>query len=192
MPDKTALLERALRTMRGLADQVAPGDLGRPTPCEEYDVGGLLAHVIGWQRVFGACAAGHEPPVVAGSPAYVLSPDPAGDLRVAAAALVENLRHRTDPAITVPYRGTTSVAVLVDELLAETVIHAWDLATGLRRTVEFDDELVAAAHVGLSRLLGESFAERAFLPPPPSATARDELERLLVRSGRSVPGAGAR
>jgi uncharacterized protein (TIGR03086 family) len=188
---RLGLLERALRVMRDVVAELAPDDGDLPTPCAEYDVRRLLEHVIGWQRVFAACAAGEEPPLHDGSPTYRASADLAGDLGRASATLVSCLRNRRDRAITLPYRGDTSVDLLVDELLAETVIHAWDLATGLGRTVEFDDDTVAAAHVGLSKLLGESFARTAFRAPQQMAAAAEqgELERLLARSGRTVDGA---
>ncbi|VXB88636.1 maleylpyruvate isomerase family mycothiol-dependent enzyme [Aeromicrobium sp. 9AM] len=179
------LLESVLRTTRRLADRLEPRDLERPTPCDELDVRRLLEHLIGWQQIMGACAAGLEPALADGSPTYVASADIAGDLRAASTALVNSLRQRNDDTIVLPYRGSTSVDVMHAEQLAEHVIHTWDLGAALGVPVSFDEEVVTAAHEGLSLMLGESFAEMGFRTPVSAQPAPTELARLLVRSGRS-------
>lgn len=180
------LLERATQVTRGLVERMVPDDLERATPCDEYDVRGLLEHLIGWQQVFAACATGGAPALADGSPTYTASAHLSEDLAAASTALIESLRHRRDASITLPYRGVTSVELLVDELLAETVIHTWDLAIGLGASVVFDDEMVAAAHIGLSKLLDEPFAETGFRPARGSVASGTDLDRLLERSGRQV------
>lgn len=76
----------------------------------------------------------------------------------------------------------------LDELIAETVIHTWDLATALGSAVEFDDRTLSAAHEGLSELLRESFASMAFRTPRHTTSTDSELKRLLKRSGRLTTG----
>lgn len=180
------LLEEILRTTQHLADRLEPGDLARPTPCEGFNVRGLLEHVIGWQQMSAECAADLRPTLRDGSPTYVAETGIAEDLRDATTALLTNLRARSVETITMPYRGTTSVQTLHAELVAEALIHTWDLATALGRVVEFDDEAVAAAHEGLSLLLGESFTDMGFRSPHPVTPAADELVRLIERSGRTT------
>ncbi len=174
-----------------VGDGVRPADLVRPTPCGEYDVRRLLEHVIGWQLVFAACAVDEKPPLADGSPTYVLTGEPGPELRAASTLLAANLDGRAAETIALPYRGTVPVANLIDELIAETVIHTWDLAAGLGRSVEFDPAIIAVAQVGLTKMLAESFAEQGFRRAG-GATAGDELGDLLVRSGRdprwSAPG----
>ena len=179
------LLETALATTRHVADGLGPDDLRRPTPCGEFDVRRLLEHVIGWQLVTAACAVDEEPPLLDGSPTYRASSEPVRDLREASTTLVANLRSRTEDTITMPYRGVTPMSVMLAELIAETVIHTWDLATARGRQVDFGAEVVAAAHDGLTLLLGESFAEVGFGVSAETPRAGDELGRLLVRSGRT-------
>jgi uncharacterized protein (TIGR03086 family) len=178
--ERLTILANAVHITQELVGHLSPADLARPTPCGEYDVRRLLEHVIGWQQVFAACASGHEPPLADGSPTYTLTDDPARDLREA--DLVTHLS-RASATIDMPYRGETPVEHLVEELVAETVIHSWDLATGLGRSIRYDDATVALAHSGLTRMLGESFAEEGFRPPT-ELTVSTEFERLLVRSGR--------
>ena len=179
------LLETVLHATRRVVEGLEPADLDRPTPCEEFTVRRLLEHVIGWQQVMGACAADLEPSLTDGSPTYRVSANVAGDLRVASATLLANLRHRTTRTITLPYRGATSVVVMQLEQIAEYVIHTWDLAAAVGVGLDFDNDVLGAAHEGLSLLLGESFAEMGFRPPATTDPASGELVRLLVRSGRS-------
>jgi uncharacterized protein (TIGR03086 family) len=184
------MLARVLAVTQAVVDDVRPTDLIRPTPCGEYDVLRLLEHVIGWQQVNAACALDADPPFADGSPTYVLTGEPGDELRAAATAWTANLAKRTNATITLPYRGTVSLADVVDEWIAETVIHTWDLAAALHRSVAFEPDVVATAHTGLTKLLAESFAEQGFRPAV--AAAPNGLEGLLVRSGRdpgwSVPG----
>jgi uncharacterized protein (TIGR03086 family) len=182
--DSLTLLEGAVHITQQLVDGLDPADLALPTPCAEYDVRRLLEHLIGWQLVFAACAVNERPPVADGSPTYSLTDDPGRDLRAASVALVGNLRRRAADTVTLPYRGQTSVGHFVDELVAETVIHTWDLAAGLGQPIEYDEATVATAHTGLTKLLGESFAEQGFRSPT-ARTDTNEFDRLLVRSGRS-------
>jgi len=178
------LLETVLSATRRAAERLTPHDLERPTPCDEFDVRRLLEHVIGWQQVTAACAADHQPPLLDGSPTYRASSDPVRDLGEAATRLVTNLRARTDNTITMPYRGVTPMRVMLDELIAETVIHTWDLAAARGLTIAFDAEIVDVAHDGLTLLLGESFAEMGFRTSSAPDRAADGLLGLLERSGR--------
>ncbi|AKU16970.1 maleylpyruvate isomerase family mycothiol-dependent enzyme [Luteipulveratus mongoliensis] len=180
------LLAGVLRTMQGVVDGMGPDDLGRVTPCAEYDVRRLVEHIVGWQQVFAASAAGLEPPLADGSPTYVASEDVSVDQRAASLALLESLES-AGPTLTMPYRGETPTSVLVDELIAESVIHTWDLATSLGLEIAFEHEAVAVAHVGLTALLGESFAAEGFAQQSGPASGGD-LVALLRRSGRSPVG----
>ncbi|GAA4538245.1 maleylpyruvate isomerase N-terminal domain-containing protein [Pseudonocardia xishanensis] len=115
-------LGAALDALRAVP--VAPDRLNLPTPCADFDVRGLLTHVVGRHHVFAACPTGTAQQ---GDSTHVLG-DPAADLRESSAALlaaVDTAPAFADP----PYRGRTAVPVLVAELVAETVLHGWDLAT---------------------------------------------------------------
>jgi len=179
------LLERVLVTTRRTAEGLTPQDLDRRTPCEEFDVRRLLEHVIGWQQVTAACAADREPPLLDGSPTYRASSEPERDLREASERLVTNLRARTDETITMPYRALTPMRVMLDELIAEAVIHTWDLAAARGLEIAFAPDVMDVAHDGLTLLLGESFAEMGFrASAAPQHGSSNDLLRLLVRSGR--------
>jgi Mycothiol maleylpyruvate isomerase N-terminal domain len=48
---------RAVRATMGVVSQVAPADLGRPTPCGDWTLGELLSHMIAQHHGFAAAAA---------------------------------------------------------------------------------------------------------------------------------------
>lgn len=161
---------------------VGPADLDRPTPCAEFDVRGLLTHVVGWHHVFAACLTGTAAP---GDPTHVLL-DPVADLRVSSRLLLDALDTAPDEA-ELPYRGRTPVPVLVTELVAETVLHGWDLATALGAPFAVDDPVLAEAERGLALLRGEVFAAEAFHPATGTGVGAGGLPGLVARSGRD-PG----
>ncbi|WP_181780797.1 maleylpyruvate isomerase family mycothiol-dependent enzyme [Pseudonocardia pini] len=161
----------ALRSVR-----VRPEDLDLPTPCAEYDVRGLLTHVVGWQWVFADRLTGRGR---GGDPTHRLG-HPAADLSASSAALLAALA-TAPPDVELPYRGRTPVPTLVAELVAETVLHGWDLATALGTSITLDDAVLATAGEGLTLLRGEVFGESAFAPPKAAGTG---LAGLVARSGR--------
>jgi uncharacterized protein (TIGR03086 family) len=187
-PQQVELLARLLRTTRELVARVTPDDQVRPTPCADLTLGALVAHLIGWQQVFAACLRGTFAPIADGSPTYRPGPDLAGDLHESSRALLAALT-LAPGTVELPYRGRTSVDVLVAELIAETAIHTWDVATALDLQLEIDEQTVAAAHVGLTLLLREPFAAQGFRPSTAADAAPADFHTLLRRSGRD-PTAG--
>lgn len=148
------------------------------------DVRGLLRHLVGWQQVFLACANDQPPHLGDGTPrvetdgrALVV------DLARSSADLVAALRERGDRDVDLPYRGTTPMAGHVAELIAESVLHTWDLATALDQRIDVGDDVLVAAHAGLSRMLVAGLPESAFGASSTSSYG-DELDRLVARSGR--------
>jgi uncharacterized protein (TIGR03086 family) len=182
------LLARLLRTTRELVARVTPDDQVRPTPCAAFTLGALVAHLIGWQQVFAACLRGAFAPIVDGSPTYRPRDDLADDLYESSQALLAALA-LAPGTVELPYRGRTPVDVLVAELIAETAIHSWDVATALDLELELDEQTVAAAHDGLTLLLGEPFAPQGFRPSTAADAAPADFDTLLRRSGRD-PAAG--
>lgn len=172
----------ALGTLRHVVDGVQATDLARPTPCEGLDVGEVLSHVIGWQQVFAAAIDGERLPWDGSSPTYQAGRERRTDLDVSSARLVAALE-RSDEPVDLPYRGTTERSVLVAELTAETVLHTWDVAQAVGRTIAYTPEVITAAERGLTLLRAESFAGDAFAPALHGRT-QDPLLRLVRRSGR--------
>ena len=84
MDDIVALDAQAVRASVELVARAHPADLARPTPCADWTLHGLIAHMAAQHYGFAAAAAGD------GDPARWrprrLGRDPGADYRAAAAA----------------------------------------------------------------------------------------------------------
>jgi uncharacterized protein (TIGR03086 family) len=177
------LLESVLRKTSAVITAITPDDLARPTPCDDYDVRRLRDHVVGWARWFASLADDQTPSDEDGPPYRAGDRDAAAHYRAAADKLITAIRNRGGRDITLPERPEP-VWVLVHEMLAETLIHGWDLATAIGQPTLYADDEVQAAHLGLSMMLRESYADEGFPAADTVAPASGDLHVLLRRSGR--------
>lgn len=196
-PHLRSASETALRVVEGVtADQ-----LRLPTPCSEFDVEQLLAHLAFAVARVAEAGRGDE---IAEPAEPMHSTDWHRDLRtlVAEADAAWNDDARLDASIELPWAtltGAETVAVYVNEI----TVHTWDLATATGQEVEWDDDVVALAHTSMLQQL--PVADRdpmwaeflagapegfAFAPPfanaQPTAEDASPIERLLAWNGRSV------
>ncbi|MFD8808854.1 TIGR03086 family metal-binding protein [Streptomyces sp. NPDC059597] len=141
------------RIVARLADQVADDHLTVPTPCPDYTVGDLLAHLHTLSLAFRSAALKDFGPRTDTAPTTakpVLSPDWRTELPKALDALAEAWR---DPSAWtgdtraggVALPGEVAGAVAADEL----VVHAWDLARALDLPYTPDPEALFCAHTFL-------------------------------------------
>jgi uncharacterized protein (TIGR03086 family) len=161
-----------------------------PTPCTEWDLRGLVEHMILDNRGFAAAARGE---VIDRSAWTERSFGP--DLRVeyaqsadavvsAFATPVANFwLPRINDALTYP------AAQAIGFHLLDYVIHAWDVAASIGQPIQFDEDIIAAVQRigdrevpnGPNRVrVGASF--RPALPPAPTESTLDHLLRTLGRS----------
>ncbi|MFI1732645.1 TIGR03086 family metal-binding protein [Streptomyces acidicola] len=185
---------QAVRNSAALVRQVTPGDLLRPTPCSEWTLTGLLAHMTAQHRGFTAAALGHgrdlthwrvRPLAVDAAAEY----DEAAEQVIAAFATVTAPdRPFVLPELPAVQRFPADRAIGFH--LLDYVVHSWDVARSLGLTYEPGPELLAAALPvaravpdGVHRLAPDS-PFRPALPPDDEAGT---LERILLALGRS-PG----
>ncbi len=164
-------------------EALTPQDLSRPTPCPDWDVRALLAHVVA--ATDGLVAMLHDQTPDWGKDA--LGDDPAAAVRGSVEA---SLAAWAEPgAVDTPSNQMPGMRV-VDFAMGDAVAHAWDLASALGRPLDLPDE---AAQAVLDRWQGEpadigrtfgAFGPRVTVPAdaPP-------LHRLLGEMGRD-PAAG--
>lgn len=176
------LLASVLRKTGDILSRIADQELEMATPCSEYDVRQVRDHLIGWGRTFAAWVA-DEAPLPSDGPNYRAGRDAVNDYREMAEQLVTTLRARGHRILVGPH-GPMAPAVLADEMLAEVLIHGWDLATATRRSTSYTPEEIAAAHAGLTAMLAEPYAPEGFRPPITVDRDASELAVLLARSGR--------
>ncbi|MGD1034777.1 MAG: TIGR03086 family metal-binding protein [Candidatus Dormibacteria bacterium] len=165
-------------------------DLGRPTPCRDYDVADLVDHIVEAGRRAAALGRGQAPPPGDDSPHVDLSDAP-GQLRRAAADAAQawDDDSRWSSSFTMPWGEEYAGATLVHMYLAELAVHAWDLARATGQIDELDPALAVTALEGARAMIkpeyrdmvapGSPYGEE--VPPPPDA---DDWERLAAFMGR--------
>ncbi|AEF41532.1 TIGR03086 family metal-binding protein [Hoyosella subflava] len=190
-------LTAAAQEIERLLPAISDADLARPTPCEDYSVATLLAHIDGLAYAFHLAA-----PVTPKSPEAVAllksPPAPSADdlpaewrvtIPARLRALAETWRNpsawdgeTTIGGVTMPAEITGLVA------LDELVLHGWDLARATGQEFYCDDASTAAclSFTEMSAAPGEE-AEREGLFGPVIDVPSDApaLDRAIGLSGRS-------
>ena len=201
--DATALLAGAITYALGACAQVAPGEMTRPTPCPDWDLAALLAHLAAsMSDLESAIRTGHldvdlnEPsnpggPGTAGQPAAggLDGGDPVEALRDQAANLLFSCYAHHGPGRFVLVGGLPLPAVIVACTGAvEIAVHGWDVSAARGRGGPIPPAL-ATRMLGLCPLLVASRAG-LFAPPvevSPQASPGDQLVAYLGRSPAAPP-----
>lgn len=152
--DDIELLSGVLTKTGDLIEGVQPDQRSLPTPCPEYDVDGLLDHIVGWVQVF---EAGSEGRTYDGDPsAFHVDDDPAGQFRSSASNLVTSWRERgLDREVAISSGAKMPGQMVFNMTVMEYLAHGWDLATATGQVVPYTDAEAAEALV----------RARATLPP---------------------------
>jgi uncharacterized protein (TIGR03083 family) len=160
--DVVAGLAETWRAIRELIDELTPEDWSRPTPCAEWDVRQLVAHVGGGQSLFEGFPQPAPPPgwstTNTGVDAITAEGVAARDSWTRAEVIDEFVR-ATDAQVA-RFRGLrgdqwdapsdgppgiTTVAALARNRLLDGYIHLLDLRTALGRSLDLGAEPTALA-----------------------------------------------
>jgi uncharacterized protein (TIGR03086 family) len=153
-----------------------------PSPCEGWAAGDVVAHLVANLRSLRIALGGGDFFDGFGKPVE-------GDLAEAWATECREavlLLDGTEPD-TVTVRGNqVPLAVIVDGLMRDLVIHTWDFARAVGGDERLPDDLVAAATEAMA-MVGDSARGPGFygqiVPVPDDASARTRLLGLSGRSG---------
>jgi uncharacterized protein (TIGR03086 family) len=186
---------RAIRTVGTIVAGVKPDQLDLPTPCAEWTLGQLLAHVIGQNHGFAAAADGETADLsiwrdrpVEDDPgrAYDESAD-----RIIDAFAADGLLAREFWLPEIRTGGTFPAEQAVSFQLVDTVAHGWDVARSIGARVEFDAEVLAAG-LAVAENVPDGANRRepgAAFQPGVSAEGHDgevsTLDRIVALLGRS-------
>jgi uncharacterized protein (TIGR03086 family) len=186
--------QRALAGAARIVAQVTPGQLAGPTPCQDWTLADLLAHMVAHNNGFAAAAAGAP----AGTPAWDSTPlgdDPPAAFRQSAAQASAAFAApgALSRQLELPGLGTFGARTAISFHFVDYLIHGWDVARAIRVAPEPDPELVAAALSMVSRYPdspevrgpGAPFGPK--LPVPDDAPPLDRLVGLLGRSPSWAP-----
>jgi len=153
----------AAADLSAVVDGIRPDQYAAPTPCQDWDVRDELDHLM-W--VFEGAGARRD---------YT----------------VDEFQRLLDAFLARDFSGPVTFAdrempgsMVASLVLADLVVHGWDLATATGQPVRADDRVVAAVHEFCVSMADQGRAMGAFgaeVPVPPSAPL---LDRTLGLTGR--------
>jgi uncharacterized protein (TIGR03086 family) len=189
-PDRRSTLLGSYENAAVIVSGIDADELGHPTPCPNYDVAGLIDHLVAAGHRAAALGRGQAPAPGDESPHVELSDAP-GQLRSAAEEAAQAWGDNSSLSLryTMPWGEEYTGATLVDMYLAELAAHAWDLARATGQIDKLDPSLALPALEGARAMIkpqyrnlvepGAPFGAEVY--PPPAA---DDWERLAAFMGR--------
>ena len=170
---------------------VGDDDWASPTPCDDWDVRSLVAHLIVGESLASAQFRGEGGAPVAEVDTSVLGPSPMATWRgTAIGALDAAAADCVLDAVYAHPDGDLTGSVIVGFRITDNLVHAWDLARACGTDIELPEGLAVRCldfWLPLAELLtgvdarGRSFAEPV-LPPDDSPAG----VRLLALLGRGA------
>jgi uncharacterized protein (TIGR03086 family) len=181
-----SLMVRAADTSVDVVQGIGPDQLGRPTPCPEYDVGALLGHLNGWMTGRAQAAAAKR--TISGAPDEELDTSPGWAERFATGARAAAVAW-SEPAA---WEGASSLSgtmempapMLGGLVFAEFLLHGWDLAMATGQKYVLDDELASALLGQVSSMAEMGREYGAFGPEVTIAPSAPPADRALGLAGR--------
>jgi uncharacterized protein (TIGR03086 family) len=172
----TVAAEAALAAIQPVLRAITDADADRPTPCPELPVGALVDHLVTSFVQLGGMADATISET-GGSAEHRVST--VVDETITAWRAVD--LDGTVPGPAGPMPATIGAGLLGTEIL----LHGWDLAQALSRTIDVSDEVVAYIHAQAEPIIptarGRSFADEVDAPEGASP-----LDRLAAFAGRSA------
>lgn len=191
MSDIRVLDQRALKVTEAIVDRVDAGRLDRPTPCSEWDLGQLLAHMTGQNHGFAAAARGE----VTDRSAWADRPvgdDPGGVFAASAADVTAAFAEEgvLEREFWLPeIRGGQMFPAhqAIGFHFVDYVVHGWDVAASIGVPVEFDVDLLEAVLPIAEQVPGGASRTRvgAAFKLGLDEPAEGLLDRILLMLGRS-------
>jgi uncharacterized protein (TIGR03086 family) len=153
--------------------------LDAPTPCDDWDVRGLLNHMLDTQRYFVASAKGEDVALPSPTPPDLLGTDPVADFEQ---ARDETLRTFGEAGI-VEKTGPALGIAFSDQLL-----HGWDLAKATGQDTTMPAGLPELAYDMIHGRFTDEQRKGTFKPEVPVGRDASAQDRLLSYTGRDPSG----
>ncbi|MET7855820.1 TIGR03086 family metal-binding protein [Streptomyces sp. NPDC005318] len=181
-------LEPAARQVAELLPGIEDRCLNGPTPCPDYEVRDLLAHLVGLTTAFRDAARKAFGPTTDTSPDAARPVLPDGWRDTLPPLLDELVAAWRDPAARqgmtraggVDLPGEVAHMVALNEL----VIHGWDLARSTGQKYEADEANLRVSLAMLTPSDDNPLPERPFGPPVPVPADAPLVDRAVAMSGR--------
>jgi uncharacterized protein (TIGR03086 family) len=185
----STLLEQYAQALQEFDQRVAlvgADNWTAPTPCSEWDVRALVAHVVDEQRWAPYLLSGGT--VADAGDQFADDPlhdDVQGAWSRASRAAREafSAPGALDQHVSLSY-GDTSARDYLWEMTVDAAIHAWDLARGIGADDRLDAELVRRIHQAAEKDSEQIAASGVYGTPVPVASGADLQTRMLGLYGR--------
>ncbi|HET6503416.1 MAG TPA: TIGR03086 family metal-binding protein [Amycolatopsis sp.] len=177
-------LDRALDAVGRLIAGVREDQWSAPTPCTEWDIRALVAHLVRANRVFVALLSDDSTPEAG---IESLGEDPLKAYLESGAALVKAAERPgvLDRTFRGPL-GEASGAERIQLRIADLLTHGWDLARATGRPVDLPGDLVEQALAFARHQLADLPRAGRFDPAQPVADDAPAVDRLAALLGRRV------
>lgn len=168
-------------------EQIDPADWNRPTPNDEWDLRALVRHVAE-EHVWAIYLLSGYSLLLAGVAVERQMNDDdlpgvyrSGLAQAAHAAVHASAADRVETSV-----GSISATDYLDEMCADQLIHAWDIATALGHAITLPPELVAWCAAWFENQAAQWRAAGLVGPPPVVADDASPQTRLLAEFGRTA------
>lgn len=180
------LLERTTEMTGRIIGGVKPEQFSAPTPCSEWDVRGVLNHVIGGNFFFAKVAAGEQVQVPA-EPRDLVGDDPASAYNEGAKLALEAWRAPgvAEKIVHMPV-GDMPGAFGTGLHFMDHLVHGWDIARATGQEDLVDQELAEAAYGLIQGNIGDDLRKPGgpFGPEVAAPEGCSPVERLVAYLGR--------
>lgn len=165
------VLSRALDQTVDVLSAISADQLSDPTPCGDWDVASLVAHVVAAPQNFVTMATGGKPDWSAKPP---LPDDWTAEFRSAADELMRLWGEA----------GESASPQAVDWQTAEFAVHTWDLVRATGQTRDLDPEVAQRGFGFMSGALTSDNRGQAFAPAVTLGEDAPIYDRLVAFAGR--------
>ena len=193
MPDPVEMFRKTTLRVKEVVAGLEQSQAQDPTPCSEWDVRGLLNHLIGGLEFTAGCIAG-SPPNIRPSDAdssYIDEPDVAVLIEAYHTLLDRVLQSGSEPGaldgiVSTPNFGEMPVSQIFVGTTMDQFIHGWDLAKATGQDTALNPDLVEFAY---GMLTSGGFADMGrqagFIGPeiavPDNSSPQDKLIAYMGR-----------
>lgn len=177
MSDEVENLGNVMEKTAVVIEGVTPNQRSASTPCPNWDVQRLLAHLVGWSENFADRAEGTKP---ADEPDSSDPGDsPATGFRHNSKRIVDALSQAGDRPESSPDPGI---------LIAEYIVHGWDLATATGQPITYTDAEAEPGLTAMTGMLKPEYRGHGFEAEVTVPSDASDIDKLLAFSGRDPNG----
>jgi uncharacterized protein (TIGR03086 family) len=186
-----AVLDEAHQALRVTAEGLSPADLGRPTPCEQWNVTQVLQHAAGDQLAYASRITGGPGPTENPfEPSGRLDQDAAGFIEHALLATADAWRTvaEDDQDVATPLpQGRMSARLGAGACALDAAVHAWDVAMATGQKSPLTDSLARELMTVAQSIVEPLRSYGVFAAAIETSDGDDDVARLLRYLGRQ-PG----